>query len=227
MINFKLNKQNKIFCIGFNKTGTTSLGAFFEQQGLRVAKQIEGERLLNSYIKRDFKTITKFCSRKDRIVFQDAPFSLPYTYQHLFTKFPDSKFILTVRNSPEEWYESILKFHSNFYNRGKVPTKESLKNSNYIHKGWSWDFMNDVFFNNNEILYERESFLKIYTKHIETVLNYFKNNKNSLLVINIADNQDYYRLCEFLTIKTGDVGFPKITSDDILNKNYTCNFLKK
>ncbi|WP_223033941.1 sulfotransferase [Hanstruepera marina] len=226
ILNFKKKGGEKIFCIGLNKTGTTSLGSFFEMNNYPVANQRAGGLLLKAYLKRDFNEIIRFCSSKDRVVFQDVPFSLPYTYQHLFTKFPDSKFILTIRNSPEEWYESILNFHSNFYNNGKIPTKESLKNSNYIYKGWSWELMNGIFFNNNDMLYDKESLIKFYNNHIETVLDYFKNNKAKLLVINIANKSDFYRLCEFFKIKTQDIGFPKITSDDIVNRNYSCDFLK-
>ena len=76
---FKNSKQ-KIFCIGLNKTGTTSLGLFFEKAGFNVAKQHEGELLLRSYINRDFKEITKYVTKSKYSVFQDVPFSLPLTF---------------------------------------------------------------------------------------------------------------------------------------------------
>src|SRR5690606_36194360 len=169
------NHKPKIFCIGLNKTGTTSLGAFLEEQGLQVERQVKGERLLKPYLERDFKVIIKSCKRSSCNVFQDVPYSLPYTFMHLHTAFPNAKFILTVRDTPEQWYQSILTFHSQQFNKGLKPDVESLKNSKYIYKGWAWDLMNEVFIKNNPSIYDKKSFIKVYNNHNETIIDYFKN----------------------------------------------------
>lgn len=223
---FKTKTSQKIFCIGLNKTGTTSLGAFFEQEGYKVAPQRKCELLLQAYIDRDFSEISRFCNRPNYDVFQDVPFSLPYTYPHLSICFPNSKFILTVRDSPDDWYHSILKFHSNFYNKGKTPTKESLNNSKYVYQGWSWDLMNEVFFKDLDLLYYKNEFMEAYSRHNETVLDFFKNQRERLIVINLSKNDDFKRLCNFFKITTDEKKFPKITSDDIVNMQYKVNFLK-
>lgn len=221
---FRKNRE-KIFCIGLNKTGTTSIGSFLEKSNLKVARQKDGELLLSKYINRDFNSIIKYVNNSKDNVFQDVPFSLPYTYNYLDVAFPNSKFILTVRNSNLDWYNSILTFHSNFYNNGEIPTKQSLLNSEYIYKGWSWDLMSDVYFHNDMHLYEKNEFLDFYDNYVRGIKNYFKNKPNKFIVINLSKQEDFLKLCNFLNITTTQDKFPKITSADIVNSDYNCKFL--
>lgn len=106
------NKQ-KIFCVGRNKTGTTSLTKAFEDLGFVVGNQRTAERMLHHYKNRDFKPIIKYC--KSAQVFQDFPFSYPETYKHLDKAYPNSKFILTIRDSADQWYNSVTKFHAKMF----------------------------------------------------------------------------------------------------------------
>ncbi len=92
-----LGKQ-KIFCIGRNKTGTTSLHAALIEMGIVVGRQRHAELMIGDWSKRDFRRLISFCRTAQ--AFQDIPFSLPYTFQALDMAFPRSKFILTVRESP-------------------------------------------------------------------------------------------------------------------------------
>ena len=98
--------EPKIFCIGRNKTGTTSLKYVLKQHGYKVGNQRKSELLIDHYANRNFKRIAKFCEKAT--VYQDVPFSLPYLYIYLDNVFPNAKFILSVRNSPIEWYESVF-----------------------------------------------------------------------------------------------------------------------
>lgn len=218
--------KEKIFCIGLNKTGTTSLGVFFENNGFKVEKQKNGELMLQNYLDRNFKDIIKKCNRSRSQVFQDVPHSLPYTFVHLDTAFPNSKFILTIRNSPKDWYNSILSFHSFFFNKGLTPTYESLISSNYIYKGWAWEMMNDVFFKGNQELYKREDLIHVYERHNQNVIDYFRNKPKKLLVIDLSIRDDFDKLCDFINIKSKQKDFPNITSKSISEGNYSCDFLK-
>jgi len=89
--------RQKIFVIGNNKTGTTSIGAALEALGFSLGNQADAELLMEDWAKRDFQRIVDYCETAD--AFQDVPFSLEFTYQVLDYAFPDSRFILTVRNS--------------------------------------------------------------------------------------------------------------------------------
>src|SRR5437763_5861921 len=93
---FVRNKQ-KIFCIGRNKTGTTSLTKAMMELGFITGNQGRAERLIDCYKLRNFKPIIAYC--KTAQFFRDVPFSLPFTFIALDVAFPGSKFILTVRDS--------------------------------------------------------------------------------------------------------------------------------
>lgn len=127
----------KIFGIGNNKTGTTSLKIAVEDLGYSVGNQRVAENLHREWAQRNFKPIINYC--KTAVFFQDFPFSKPFTYIALDQAFPKSKFILTIRDSPEQWYNSITKFHAKLWGKdGRVPTKDDLENANYIFKGRPW-----------------------------------------------------------------------------------------
>ena len=83
-----------MFCIGRNKTGTTSLEAALKKAGLRVGSQPIGESLIYDWSARRFDRIVELCRSAE--AFQDDPFSLPYTFEILDFFIPAVK-IYTVR----------------------------------------------------------------------------------------------------------------------------------
>src|SRR6185436_568161 len=106
--------------IGLNKTGTTSLEKALYDLGYTIGKQRLGELLLSDYLKRNFLPIVEFCHTAE--AFQDVPFSFPYTYVLLDHYFKNAKFILSIRDTPEQWYRSAVNFHSNAFFQGVRPT---------------------------------------------------------------------------------------------------------
>lgn len=98
-------------------------------QGFIVGAQMEGTRLINQWAKRNFKPIIRFA--KTAQFFQDAPFSYPYTYIAMDQAFPNSKFILTIRDNAETWYNSLINFHSKLWgSNGNIPpSAEDLNNA--------------------------------------------------------------------------------------------------
>ena len=80
----------KVSCVGRNKTGTTSIKRALSDLGYRVALQEPAELLLPEWSRRDFKKLKRFCLRYD--VFQDVPFSYPFTFQEMDQAFPNAKF---------------------------------------------------------------------------------------------------------------------------------------
>ena len=98
---FRPFRTSKVFCVGRNKTGTTSLDVALRELGYLMGDQREAEWLIDAYAARDFKPIVEYCRSAE--AFQDVPFSYPYTYVVLDQAFPESKFILTsprVRRGP-------------------------------------------------------------------------------------------------------------------------------
>lgn len=197
----------KIFCIGCNKTGTTSLKLALEESGIHVGRQRDAENLLEDWARRDFTKIIRYCRTAQ--AFQDVPFSLPDTYKAVDQAFPGSKFILTVRDSSEQWYSSLVRFHGKIWANGKTPpTREDLQNATYIYKGRPWIANRLIFNTPEEDPYHKATLLKFYEDHNSSVEEYFSERNHDLLVLNISVESDYSRLCSFLGVPSIRDAFP-------------------
>lgn len=196
----KYANSGKVFCIGKNKTGTTSIAKLFEDLGLVVGSQPKAERLSTDWIDRDFRRIIRYAKYQGE-AFQDIPFSLPDTYEALDKAFPDSKFILTVRKSPEVWYDSLIRFHSKVFGNGNVPTKTDLQNARYVHKGFAWEMMNALHDLDHDDLYNKEILIRDYIKYNDDVQAYFKNKNDRLLIVTLEDDDIVQKVKSFLDIQ--------------------------
>ena len=199
-------RKPKVFNIGLFKTGTTSIEAALRELGYKMGDQEKGELLIHDYAKRNWKSIIKFCKTAD--AFQDAPFCFPYTYQALDAAFPNSKFILTIRSSAEEWYNSLTKFHLKVHGgSGSAPSMEDLKKATYRYTGFAWDVNRILYDTPEEEPYRKSELIKFYCFHNYAVESYFKFKEN-LLVINLKDDGAYKKFAHFLGHQTEKENFP-------------------
>ncbi|MGG7036233.1 MAG: sulfotransferase [Flavobacterium sp.] len=214
----KSRKRTKYFCIGRNKTGTTSIAKAFQELGFVVGNQRTAELLMDDYFKGDFDCITKYCKTAEVIkgqpvfpeVFQDVPFSMANTYKIMDKAYPNSKFILTIRNNAEEWYNSLTKFHAKcFGNGGAVPTWDDLKKADYVYEGWMYNQVTKQYnLTESEEPYIKEKLMAHYERHNHDVMDYFKDRPQDLLIINLADKKSYARFCDFVGVDSKNDTFP-------------------
>ncbi|MCB0732344.1 MAG: hypothetical protein KDC88_15070 [Ignavibacteriae bacterium] len=183
-----------------NKTGTTSMEALFHALNIPVGPQRPAELLISDYANNEFKRIIKFV-RFNGVAFQDIPFSLPKTYEVLDKAFPNSKFILTIRDSDETWYNSLISFNGKLFANGKIPTKENLQNAKYIYKGWMWQANRIIFKTPENDIYKKDVLIKQYNDYNNSVLEYFKNKPSKLLVVNVSQKDAAKQICQFLGTK--------------------------
>ncbi|PKQ46718.1 sulfotransferase [Confluentibacter flavum] len=187
----------KVFCIGFGKTGTTTIQRVLKDFNYKMGHQEKGELLVFDWYKRDFKNIINLCKTAD--AFQDVPFSLPFTFMALDQQFKHAQFILTERDTPEQWYDSLTKFHSKLWSDGdKPPTANELKNAKYRYQGYAYDSFKLLYNTSDDDLYNKEQLISVYNGHNAMVKDYFKSRPEKLLVINVSQKNDYFRLCKFL-----------------------------
>lgn len=191
-----------------NKTGTTSLQKAFADLGFIVGDQRKAELLLPYYKENNFKAIIEYC--KTAQVFQDFPFSFPKTYKHVDKAFHGSKFILTIRDSPEQWYNSITNYHAARFSKEKIATSFDLKNAAYIYKGWMWEAVHLLFNTPEYDPYNKEVLIKKYVDYNNEVIQYFSNRPLDLLVINLAEKGAYKKFCNFFNINSPFDDFPWI-----------------
>ena len=202
---FGLIMRPKVFCIGRNKTGTTSLEMALKDLGYEVGNQATAELLLHDYAQRNFQSIVRYCNTAE--AFQDIPFSLPYTYQIMDFAFPGSKFILSVRDSDDEWYASLIRFHQKRLGVRGTITKDDLIDDLYRYRGFIWEGTRVIYDTPEHDPYNERILKEHYRRHNEDVIEYFRY-RSDLLVINLKEASSYQKFCDFLNVEPVYRDFP-------------------
>ena len=199
--------STKVFGIGRNKTGTTSLMAAMKQMGYVIGDQRTAELLFDDWANNNYDPIIKYCRTAE--FFQDVPFSLPETYKVLDKEFPGSKFILTIRDSPEQWYNSLIRFHAKLWGKnGRIPTKEDLMNAQLIYKGSPWKSNRNLYNTPVDDPYKKDVLIEHYTNYNNEVKTYFKDKPEDLLVLNVSKKGAMKKLADFLNKEALSDEFP-------------------
>lgn len=98
----------KVFCIGFNKTATSSVLQAFRILGLGPAaspKTLPGDQsLTRCALEGDFRPLVE-AARPYRC-FKDRPWNVGDCYKAMDQAFPGSRFVLTVRDE-DAWWRSV------------------------------------------------------------------------------------------------------------------------
>lgn len=194
--------QSKIFVIGFQKTGTTSMGKALELLGYSVCGTIANSES-------SLETIRKKADSKLPLfdAFQDNPWCL--LYKELDLRFPNSKFILTVRPT-DKWIQSMVN-----------------------HFGYTKSPMRNIIYGAGSPLGNEEQYINVYERHNNEVINYFKNRKKDCLVLKSGVDFSWSNLCPFLDKDIPNCNFPYLNASKfpfkgikplVLLKNY---FLQK
>lgn len=216
---FLLTKKfNKLFGIGANKTGTTTLEYLARKiYGLK-SNQRPGVASIHQLIEGNYRGFIDHMNHHD--FHQDVPASIKSFYVALDALFPNSKFILTTRDS-DKWFESFFNF---YYKRAIRPyiNPEYSKQNHPIFPGHDkrWFFyaykhelssLNSLKCTSpeneshlkNEILSTpfREQCILNYENRNNEIQNYFTGRPKDLLVIDISEKNLYKKINTFLGIK--------------------------
>ncbi|MCA1752797.1 MAG: sulfotransferase [Cryomorphaceae bacterium] len=93
----------KVFCIGYNKTGTTTIGKSLEMLGYRNSSF--NKKVWRKYYKKNqIDKVLKYTARFDS--FDDLPWLKEDMIPILDREFPNSKFIYLTRDE-ESWQQSL------------------------------------------------------------------------------------------------------------------------
>ena len=102
-------KDPKIFCISFQRTGTTSVGRFFADHGYSVGTWhvTVANGWSVQWFKGDHDRIFASAAFKSSQVFEDAPWGGTDFYKILFHRFPNSRFVHLERPAGK-WFDSMV-----------------------------------------------------------------------------------------------------------------------
>jgi hypothetical protein len=175
-------KRSKIICIGFQKTGTTSLKGALEVLGYSVGGN--KSKLLLPILQNSWHKVLRVLNRYD--VVEDNPWAIIYRQiDHLV---PGCKFIFTYRD-PESWFKSVNHYFR--LPRARPPMHE-----------WIYGRRMGL------IVAEKENSIRIYEKHIEGLREYFRDRPDDLLEIDISKGEGWGPLCSFLGCDIPNTPFP-------------------
>ena len=160
----------KVFIIGLGKTGTTSLGKALEVLGYRN-KTFDPD-LVMAYANGDPVTIDSVLARYDS--FDDFPW--PLMYREMSERFPDARFVLTVRSNPERWFQSLCQ------HAWRAP------DGTYRRIGYGVE----------QPQFHRRRMLAYYARHTEAVRSFFAEQPDRLLVMCVDGGDGWPELCRFL-----------------------------
>lgn len=171
-----MTTRTKVFGIGLMKTGTTTLGSCFQSMGYRHFSYFP--KLIRQNHKGEFDATWDVVDRFES--FEDHPW--PSHYQEIERRYPDAKFVLTVRKDSETWYGSLTN-----HARRMGPTAERR-----LIFGYGWP------------LNRRDEHISFYEEHNQAVIDYFEDRPEKLLVVCWEDGSTWQDVAEFLgtTVET-------------------------
>ncbi|MEM7500887.1 MAG: sulfotransferase family protein [Pseudomonadota bacterium] len=178
----------KVFCIGFHKTGTTSLA---------VALKLLGYRVTGPNNTKDPDIADKVYALANELsekydAFQDNPW--PVLYREMDQRWPGSKFILT-RRPAEAWIRSQVKD----FGLAETPMRR-------------WIYGAGCPQGNETVFVER------YERHNREVLEYFRERPNDLLLLDLPKGHGWPELCQFLDHPIPDTPFPHANKASLSRK---------
>lgn len=174
----------KVFGIGFQKTGTTTLGVIFEKLGYRTASYHQ----FRGFANREGLTMAEIEDEALRIAAQydaakDTPW--PLLYQNLDRAFPGSKFIHVTRD-PQAWLASAVK------DFGETP--------NAIHQ---------TIYGVPYPAGHEDVWLSRYQRHNREVQSYFAGRPDDFLSLRLEDGVTFEAVCGFLGEPLVGTGTPR------------------
>lgn len=173
----------KVFGIGLNKTGTTTLGTALETLGYR--HQSVRPDLQRAWLRGDREKVFAVTDAYES--FEDWPW--PLMYKDLFARYPDARFVLTMRSSPETWLKS-LKAHAMF-TKPLWSCRKGAYGYHYPH-------------------HSEQAHLDFYNRHHDEVVAFFEAQgaMDRLKVICWEQGDGWPELCDFLGIDAPEGAIP-------------------
>jgi len=181
----------KIFGVGYQRTGTTSLAAALNHLGIKT-RQFPKELWddIDHDIIRDYQGFT------------DDPVTL--LWRKLDERHPESKFIHTIR-SDESWLKSIRWLMTT----GSIKFKESFDE-------YGDTFNRELF---GTTVFEPDLFLERYRAYNADVITYFATRPDDYLRIDVTRGEGFEKLCPFLGLPVpAETAFPRLNVQESILK---------
>jgi hypothetical protein len=193
---------NKIWGVGLGKTGTSTLEVVLQRMGFRTLDLDEWEtsKFIIDNVARGiytFKTMENYDALTN---------ACRYYYQCVDRHYPNSKFILTLREK-ESWLDSWEKHFNWWYKQKDVDESVILSVHNHFAMFGCYFF-------------SRERFGDVYDMHHKNVRDYFAGRYNDCIEVDWTQEKDLSRLCNFLGREVSDLSIPWVNKAEDRDKEY-------
>jgi Sulfotransferase domain len=185
----ELKGHQKVFGLGLSKTGTSSLGEALNLLSIKTIHFPHDRRTLAELRAANYK----LSILEDYQGVVDIPVA-PY-YAQLDKIYPDSKFILTVRDK-HSWLSSI---------ETHWRSRSARMNKNPQYKEFTQFISACV---SGSLRYNKDRFLYVYDTHVRNVKDYFQSRPEDLLILDICGGDGWEKLCSFLGLPIPEARFP-------------------
>ena len=191
----------KVFGIGLSRTGTKSLTLALKQLGLNIVHYPNNRTTLQELMTANYDlSILRDCDGITDI-------TVAAYYAQLDQLFPNSKFILTVREK-ESWLKAV---EAHWHNKPVFDINPDNEDKMRLRRFLRLAVYGTYTFNPDRLAY-------VYDLHHKNILDYFKNRPESLLVLNICGGEGWEVLCPFLERLILREEFPVMYKKSILKK---------
>ena len=170
--------DGKIFCIGFQKTGTSTIRDALRLLGYRVCSV--RYHLIGPIRRGDFAPVEEVIAEFD--AFQDNPW--PLIFRELDAAHPGSRFIMTIRDEAP-WLRSVVN-----------------------HLGVLPDRMQKLVYGHGAPGGYEDVVLARYRRHNDEVFAYFADRPDDILVVDFSKGDGWAEICDFLGCDVPAVPLP-------------------
>ncbi len=202
-MNDEAGGRGKVFCIGFPKTGTTSLEVALGRLGYTVCRgnsqNNHSNYLMALQLHGDTEAIARLIRQFD--AFADMPWGGTDMYLWLSRRYPDACFVHTVREK-EAWYRSLLNQMRKMGSHGREPLDAFDAAGGYgasLTVRRTWRVADPVA--------EKDRVLEYYTRLNTEIRSHFAGRDN-FLSLDLTRDPEWSALCSFLGRAVPDEPFP-------------------
>jgi hypothetical protein len=177
--------DSKIIILSFQRNATQSMHSFLKSCGLEGIHHINSRKQSYCFEGYSLKKIQEEIQQYEPEFkhFSDAPYFLMYEY--FDKKYPNSKFILVTRDK----YDWLKSFKELLLKEIVADPVSFACYQEYMENITPYNIVNST----------DDELLKMYEKHNNDVVEYFKD-KNNLFIIDINDLQKKEKISNFLNI---------------------------
>lgn len=188
-------KNHHVFGLGLSRTGTRSLTEGLHALGFDTVHYPVDGGTLGALVRGDlqFPALDHYMGLTDITVCR--------YYEAMDRRFPDSKFVLTVRDE-ETWLASCRRHWYKSEGIGRAHSPEAR-----VYREIRAFLRNSVY---GAQEFDSDRFRCTYRRHIDNVRRYFSGRGDKLLVLDITSGHGFLQLAPFLGSQAPNMPFPHL-----------------